>query len=622
MTHRAELRGVWKSYGRGETASRALCDVNAVFHSGQLTLIVGPSGSGKTTLLQILGMLLPTDHGEVLLDGVRVDALDARDQVTRRRNDVSFVFQDFNLIAALSVRDNVDLVSGMMESDRSGRNARVKRAIDSVNLSDAAGKRPEQLSGGQRQRVGIARALASHGWLVMADEPTAAIDWGSAEPIVAALARLAHEDGRCVIIVSHDPRLEPYADRIIRLQEGMVAADEPINVARGESASGAEGERSRPHVNAKPDRASSPGRGVPAFWLIIVALAGILIGWNLPKLTLFDSEAPRATNTGGIEQVGNEARYSDVVAAAPAVVEPWSKLIAVHTERPGRITAILKRAGDSVTVGEELVRLDDRTARSEVELRTAALKLREAELARLRAWDREEARQQAAARVAAAKARLDRAEREQARIEKLRERDAGTPDELAASIEETRIAGAAHDEELQRLAVAQAGPTNEEVAVSQALVDQAAAALESARVELDLLTIRSPLTGRVLYRHVEPGEVVDPEHPEPILSVGQVDRVRLRAEVDEADTGRVFEGQRVEATAAAYGDRRFPGRVIHVESLMGRKNIRTERPTELLDSKVLEVVIAMDKTDIELPIDLQMTVRFLRNVATSRPQEN
>ncbi len=105
----------------------------------------------------------------------------------------------------------------------------------------------------------------------------------------------------------------------------------------------------------------------------------------------------------------------------------------------------------------------------------------------------------------------------------------------------------------------------------------------------------------------------------PILSVGQVDRVRLRAEVDEADTGRVFVDQRVEATAPAYGDRRFSGRVIHLELLMGRKNIRTERPTERLDSKVQEVVIAMDRTDIELPIDLQMTVRFLRDKATSRP---
>ncbi len=622
MTHRAELRGVWKSYGRGDTASRALCDVNAVFHSGQLTLIVGPSGSGKTTLLQILGMLLPTDRGEVLLDGVRVDALDPGDQVIRRRNDVSFVFQDFNLIAALSVKDNVGLIADMMEFDRSRRNARVRRAVDAVNLSDMADKRPEQLSGGQRQRVGIARALASNGWLVMADEPTAAIDWDSAEPIVAALAHLAHEDGRCVIIVSHDPRLERYADRIIRLHEGMVAADEPINTARRESPPKAEAGGSRPHGREQPDRGSPPGSGVPAFWLLIVALAGILIGWILPRTTLLDSAKPSTANTGEIDQAGYEARYADVVAAAPAVVEPWSKLVAIHTERPGRITAIMKRTGDSVSIGEKLVQLDDRTARAEVELKTAARKLREMELARLHAWDRKEERGQAAARVAAAKARLDRAEREEARIEKLRERDAGTADELAAALEETRIAKAAHDEALQRLAVSQSGPTKEEIAVAQALVDQATAALESARIELDLLTIRSPLTGRVLYRHVEPGEVVDPEHPVPILSVGQVDRVRLRAEVDEADTGRVFVDQRVEATAPAYGDRRFSGRVIHLELLMGRKNIRTERPTERLDSKVQEVVIAMDRTDIELPIDLQMTVRFLRDKATSRPPEH
>lgn len=621
MRHRAELRGVWKSYGRGDATSRALCGVDAVFHSGQLTLIVGPSGSGKTTLLQILGMLLPPDRGEVYLDGDRVDAMAAGAQVARRRSDVCFVFQEFNLIAALNVRDNVGLVATIMDTGRLQTNARVRHAVGAVNLSDVADKRPEQLSGGQRQRVGIARALASDGWLVMADEPTAAIDWESAEPIVKALARLAHEDGRCVIIVSHDPRLERYADRIIRLHEGTVAADEPINTAGGEGAPDAQGDVPSLPTQRRRARPSSRGPGISAAWLVIVALLGLLIGWVLPKGRPIDSATPNTEQALGIESGRANAPYADVVAAAPAVVEPWSKMVAIQAERPGRITAILKRAGESVAEGEPLVQLDDRTARSEVALTSAALTLREMELAKLKAWDRQEEREQAVARVAAAKARLDRAEREEARIERLREREAGTEDELHTALEETRIAKAAHDEALQRLAVSTAGPTKEQIAVAQALVAQAQAALDAARVELELRTIRSPLTGRVLYRHLEPGEVVDPEHPVPILSVGDVDRVRLRAEVDEADTGRVYEGQRVEATAAAYGGRRFSGKVVHLEAIMGRKNIRTERPTEQLDSKVLEVVIAMDPTGIDLPIDLQMTVRFLRDGAATRPGE-
>jgi len=129
---------------------------------------------------------------------------------------------------------------------------------------------------------------------------------------------------------------------------------------------------------------------------------------------------------------------------------------------------------------------------------------------------------------------------------------------------------------------------------------------------LALYTIAAPLTGHVIYRHLEPGEVVDPEAPVPILSVGNLDAVRLRAEVDEADIRRVFVGQKVIATAEAFGDQQFTGRVAYLEMMMGRKNIRTQRTTEQQDTKVREVLIELDSPGATtLPIDLQMTVRFI-----------
>lgn len=299
------------------------------------------------------------------------------------------------------------------------------------------------------------------------------------------------------------------------------------------------------------------------------------------------------------------------VAAAPAVVEPVTQLVALRAERRGRIKTILKRAGDTITRGESLVLLEDDTPRAAVAQRESDLLLAEARLAKLLAWDRPELREKAKAVVEHAQARLDRATRELGRIEGLYDKLSASQTELNLALEEKRLAEADAKEAQQDLAMSQAGPIEEEAAVARAQVAQARAALTAAKVELALCTIVAPFDGHVIYRHLEPGEVVNPESVVPILSLGNLADIRLRAEVDEADITRVTVGQHILATAEALGDAVFKGRVVHLEAMMGRKNIRTERAIELVDTKVREVLIELEPGTPELPIDLQMTVRFL-----------
>jgi multidrug resistance efflux pump len=281
------------------------------------------------------------------------------------------------------------------------------------------------------------------------------------------------------------------------------------------------------------------------------------------------------------------------------------------TERQGRIKAILKHAGEAITAGEPLVLLEDATARALVEQKRADLQAALSDLAALKAWDRPEKRARARAVVDRSRARSERAERKLKRIQGLYDSSVVPETELDDAREESRMATAALEEARQSLVISEAGPTPEEVQVAEARVEQARSSLRLAEAELSLLTIVSPLDGHVVYRHLEPGEVVLPESPVPILSVGKLDEVQLRAEVDEADILRVQVGQKVIATAESFGDREFPGQVIHLEALMGRKSIRTERTTEQQDSKVREVLIRLETGAVQLPIGLQMTVRFL-----------
>jgi putative ABC transport system ATP-binding protein len=220
----ARLVGVGKVYGRGETAVTALEDATLDIHAGQVTLIEGPSGSGKTTLISILGLILRATSGQVWVDGRDVSGLGERELPTLRARHFGFVFQGFNLFPALTATDNVAMALQMKSARMSPRAAKdeARRLLDLVGLGPRAHHLPADLSGGQKQRVAIARALGGNPPMLIGDEPTAALDTKTALSVMELLRDLATNAGRAVIVVTHDIRLEPYADRVIRVEDGRI----------------------------------------------------------------------------------------------------------------------------------------------------------------------------------------------------------------------------------------------------------------------------------------------------------------------------------------------------------------------------------------------------------------
>jgi putative ABC transport system ATP-binding protein len=217
---------VTKTYAQGEAEMRALDDVTLDVRSGELALFVGPSGSGKTTLLSIMGCILRPTAGTVRVLGADVTGLPERDLPAIRRERIGFIFQAFNLFPTLTALQNVALaldVKGV-----SGRAARARAAslLDEVGLGARLDAYPADLSGGQQQRVAIARALAGDPPIILADEPSAALDSHSGRVVMDLLQHLAHERGRAVAIVTHDNRMLGYADRMVKMEDGRLVSDE------------------------------------------------------------------------------------------------------------------------------------------------------------------------------------------------------------------------------------------------------------------------------------------------------------------------------------------------------------------------------------------------------------
>jgi putative ABC transport system ATP-binding protein len=216
-----ELHEVSKFYGEGDTAVRALYEIDLSVDEGNLVAVMGPSGSGKSTLLTIAGSLEEPTSGEVRIGGTALSRLSRNDKARLRRRTVGYVFQDFNLLPGLTVAENVALP---LELDGLGaRKARVaaEQALDGLGLGDRASRFPSELSGGERQRVAIARAVVGDRRLLLADEPSGALDSVNAE----AVMRLIHEAckrGVAAVVVTHDAQLASWADRVVFLRDGRV----------------------------------------------------------------------------------------------------------------------------------------------------------------------------------------------------------------------------------------------------------------------------------------------------------------------------------------------------------------------------------------------------------------
>ncbi|HEX7000105.1 MAG TPA: ABC transporter ATP-binding protein [Trueperaceae bacterium] len=215
-----DLADVSKWYGREPVRVEALAGVDLQLDAGEFAVVLGPSGSGKTTLLNLMGGLDRPSGGRLRVAGRDLGSLSDAELTRYRREHVGFVFQFFNLVPTLTALENVLLTAGLVEAPRDA-----ERLLDAVGLGERARHFPGQLSGGEQQRVAIARALVKNPSLILADEPTGSLDSEIGARVLELLRRLARDEGRTVVLVTHNEALTRFADRLLRLRDGRVVED-------------------------------------------------------------------------------------------------------------------------------------------------------------------------------------------------------------------------------------------------------------------------------------------------------------------------------------------------------------------------------------------------------------
>jgi putative ABC transport system ATP-binding protein len=220
-----QTRGLEKTYGSNGTAVHALRGIDLSVEAGEMLALIGPSGSGKSTLMAILGCLDVPTGGEYTLAGQRVDGLSGKELAVIRNEKIGFVFQQYNLLPKATILRNVELPMLYAGVARRERRRRALELLEKVGIPDKANVLPAQLSGGQRQRVAIARALANRPALLLADEPTGALDTKTGEEVLALFGEL-HAQGNTVVLVTHDPGIAARAERRVELRDGLILLED------------------------------------------------------------------------------------------------------------------------------------------------------------------------------------------------------------------------------------------------------------------------------------------------------------------------------------------------------------------------------------------------------------
>lgn len=219
------MEGVRKHYHAGDSVVRALDGIDLRIETGAYVAVMGPSGSGKSTLMNLLGCLDVPTSGRYFLRGLDVGTLDDDTLSAVRNREIGFVFQSFNLLPRMNALENVALPLEYAGVRKEERLRRAAEALRQVGLADRMTHRPDALSGGQRQRVAVARALVTRPSLILADEPTGNLDSENSERIIDLLLSLAHNDGYCVIVVTHDPEIAARADCVLRMRDGVLTEE-------------------------------------------------------------------------------------------------------------------------------------------------------------------------------------------------------------------------------------------------------------------------------------------------------------------------------------------------------------------------------------------------------------
>ena len=221
-----DARNIMKVLGEGASQVQALKGVSISLHPGELTLLMGPSGSGKTTLLSIFGCILKPTEGELFVAGQSTHGLGAEQLADIRRKHIGFIFQSYNLFPTLTALENVLLALDVRAKDVGDRRQVAEAVLTHVGLGHRLNAYPGKLSGGERQRVAIARSLVGDPSLILADEPTAALDGVNGKSVMELLSAISRDASRSVFVVTHDARILPFADRIIKIEDGLIVSDE------------------------------------------------------------------------------------------------------------------------------------------------------------------------------------------------------------------------------------------------------------------------------------------------------------------------------------------------------------------------------------------------------------
>ena len=225
MPRAITVRQLSKTYAEGSAGTLALRGVDLDVHPGELLMLMGPSGSGKTTLLSIMGCILTASSGSVRIAGKEITELTEKQLPAIRLEHIGFVFQGFNLFPTLTASENVELMLDLKGVAARSAKKRAAELLDQVGLGGKHDSFPSDLSGGQKQRVAIARALAGDPGIILADEPTAALDSHTGKNVMEMMSELAHKRDRAVVIVTHDSRVLGFADRIVKIEDGAIAGN-------------------------------------------------------------------------------------------------------------------------------------------------------------------------------------------------------------------------------------------------------------------------------------------------------------------------------------------------------------------------------------------------------------
>jgi putative ABC transport system ATP-binding protein len=219
-----EAKAITKSFREGRETVPVLREVSLSLERGEVVALEGPSGSGKTTLLSIVGCILTPTSGSLTIEGRTIDNRNAGSLPSVRKQSIGFVFQQFNLFPALTARENIEYALNVKGFRGTEARAEAERVIELVGLSDRSAYLPRDLSGGQKQRVAIARAIAGGAPVLLADEPTANLDSQLGQQILDLFQKLAKSEDRALLIVTHDPKVRSISDRVLRIQDGQIAA--------------------------------------------------------------------------------------------------------------------------------------------------------------------------------------------------------------------------------------------------------------------------------------------------------------------------------------------------------------------------------------------------------------